>query len=145
MKKECGSEMKKRNGRLRPFVRQFYRGNKGWLVLSLMYSVFSTAAALMISWLIQQIIDMTTGLDTGFTFGQIVALTVVGLLLEAAAWGIAIVSKPRFTTRAVGQYKEYVFEQICKKGISAFSAMALGNALHHFGRKFIPVYLGTVQ
>lgn len=113
--------MKKRNGRLRPFVRQFYRGNKGWLVLSLMYSVFSTAAALMISWLIQQIIDMTTGLDTGFTFGQIVALTVVGLLLEAAAWGIAIVSKPRFTTRAVGQYKEYVFEQICKKGISAFS------------------------
>ena len=111
----------KKNTKLRPFIHQFYRGNKGWLVLSLMHSVFVTAAALMISWLIQKIIDMTTGLDVGLSFGQIVLLAIVGLFLEAAAWGIASISKPRFMTRAIGQYKEYVFEQICRKGIAAFS------------------------
>lgn len=124
--------------------------------MSMMYTVFSTAAALMISWLIQQIIDMTTGLDIGFSFSQIVILAMVGLLLEAAAWGIASISKPRFTTRAIGQYKEYVFEQLCKKGISAFSGensslyiSALSNdaasiELNYVGNIFVIVDCGAM-
>ena len=88
---------------IRPFIRQFYRGN-GWrFALAMLHTLFSTAAAMMISWLIQPIIDMTTGRDIGFTFPQIVFLTVVGLLLNAAAWGFAYASKPRFTTRGLGQ------------------------------------------
>ncbi len=111
----------KRNHRLRPYTRQFYRGN-GWrFTLAMVDTLVTTTAAMMISWLIQQIIDLTTGVDIGFTFGQIVILAVIGVALHAAGWGFAYVSKPRFSTRGIGQYKEYVFEQICKKGISAFS------------------------
>ena len=75
----------------------------------------------MISWLIQQIIDLTTGADIGFSFTQILLLTLAGLGLEAAAFTFAYFSKPRFIARGIGQYKEYVFSEMCKKGISAFS------------------------
>ena len=111
----------KKDQTLRPFTRQFYRGNAWRFLLAMIYTLLSTAAAMMISWLIQQIIDMTTGVDIGFTFSQIVLLAAFSLLLGAVSWGFAYVSKPKFTTRAIGQYQEYIFERICKKGISAFS------------------------
>lgn len=111
----------KKDNKLRPFIRQFYRGNGWCLVLAMVHILLSTAAAMMISWLLQLIIDMATGSDIGFTFLQIVILTALCLLLDAAAWGFAYISKPRFIARGIGQYKEYIFEKICKKGISAFS------------------------
>lgn len=119
MRKQRRQKEKKIN--IRPYTRQFYRGNGVRFVLAMVDTLVSTAAAMMVSWLIQQIIDMTTGIDIGFTFFQIVVLAVIAVMLHAAGWGFAYVSKPRFSTRGIGQYKEYVFEQICKKGISAFS------------------------
>ena len=107
--------------RLRPYMRQFYRGN-GWrFTLAMVQTLLLTGANIMISWLIQQIIDLTTGADIGFSFTQILLLTLAGLGLEAAAFTFAYFSKPRFIARGIGQYKEYVFSEMCKKGISAFS------------------------
>ena len=104
-----------------PFTRQFYRKNRGCLILAVFGLFLSTGVELMISWLIQQLVDMTTGLDTGFTFSQVAIMTALSLVLNVAAYGIACCSRPRFTTRGIGQYKEYVFERLCDKGISAFS------------------------
>ena len=110
-----------RKEKLRPYVRQFYRGN-GWrFVLAVAQTVLLTAANLMISWLIQQIIDLTTGADTGFTLSQILVLTVAALGLEILAFAFAYHAKPKLIARGIGQYQEYVFSQLCKKGISAFS------------------------
>ena len=107
--------------KLRPYMRQFYRGN-GWrFTLAMVQTLLLTGANIMISWLIQQIIDLTTGADIGFSFTQILLLTLVGLGLEIAAFTFAYFSKPRFIARGIGQYKEYVFSEMCKKGISAFS------------------------
>ena len=107
--------------KLRPYMRQFYRGN-GWrFTLAMVQTLLLTGANIMISWLIQQIIDLTTGADIGFSFTQILLLTLVGLGLETAAFPFAYFSKPRFIARGIGQYKEYVFSEMCKKGISAFS------------------------
>ena len=74
---------------LKPYMRQFYRGN-GWrFALALLVTLFLTASALMVSWLLQVIIDMATGADVGFSFAQVVLLTVIGVFLEAFAgcWG----------------------------------------------------------
>ena len=110
-----------RKEKLRPYVRQFYRGN-GWrFVLAVTQTVLLTATNLMISWLIQQIIDLTTGADTGFTLSPILALTVAALGLEILAFAFAYHAKPKLIARGIGQYQEYVFSQLCKKGISAFS------------------------
>lgn len=111
----------KKKAKLRPFLHQFFRGN-GWrFLLAMVQTLLLTAANIMVSWLIQQIIDMTTGVDIGFTFRQVVVLTICGLLLEAGAYVFAYISKPRFIARGIGQYKEYVFSEMCRKGISAFS------------------------
>ena len=137
---------------IRPFTRQFYRRNTGWLLLAVLGLFLDTGVNLIISWLIQQLVDMTTGLDTGFTFSQLAMITLLSLLLNAAAYGISCCSRPRFTTRGIGQYKEYVFERLCGKGISAFSGensslyiSALSNdaesiELNYLGNLFVIVY-----
>lgn len=113
--------MKKNNAAIRPYLRQFYRGNQGYLLLAVLLTFCNTAANLMISWLIQQIIDLATGRDIGFTFGQIVGLCLLALGVIAAGGGLAYVSKPRFISRAAAQYKNYVFSELSRKSISAFS------------------------
>ncbi len=107
---------------LKPYMRQFYRGN-GWrFALALAVTLVLTAATMMVSWLIQVIIDLATGADVGFSFTQVVLLTVTGILLEAFAYFLAYHSKPRFIAKGVGQYKAYVFTRLCQKGIGAFSS-----------------------
>lgn len=106
---------------LKPYMRQFYRGN-GWrFALALAVTLVQTAAAMMVSWLIQVIIDLATGSDVGFSFSQVVLLTIVSILIEAFAHFLAYHSKPRLIAKGVGQYKEYVFARLCQKGIGAFS------------------------
>ena len=107
---------------IKPYIRQLYKGNGVRFALALAVTVISTAAALMISWLIQVIIDMSTGADVGFSFTQVVLLTVAAMLFEAFAYFLAYHSKPRFVAKGIGQYREYVFERLCRKGIGAFSS-----------------------
>ena len=106
----------------KPYMRQFYKGN-GWrFALALVVTLVLTASTMMVSWLIQVIIDMATGADVGFTFRQVVLLTVIGIFLEGFAYFLAYHSKPRFVAKGIGQYKEYVFQRLCQKGIGAFSS-----------------------
>ncbi len=102
-------------------MRQFYRGN-GWrFSLALSVTLVQTASAMMASWLIQVIIDLANGADIGFSFSQVVLLTVACVFIEAFAHFLAYHSKPKFIAKGVGQYKEYVFTRLCQKGIGAFS------------------------
>ena len=107
---------------LKPYMRQFYKGNGLRFAIAMVVTLVMTVSAMMISWLIQVIIDMATGADVGFSFTQVVLLTVIALLLEAFAYFLAYHSKPRFVAKGIGQYKEYVFERLCQKGIGAFSS-----------------------
>ena len=71
---------------LKPYMRQFYKGN-GWrFAMAMAVTLVMTASAMMVSWLIQVIIDMATGADVGFSFRQVVLLTVLGVSLEAFAY-----------------------------------------------------------
>ena len=106
---------------LKPYMRQFYKGN-GWrFALALAVTLVLTASTMMVSWLVQVIIDLATGADVGFSFSQVVLLTVTGILLEGFAYFLAYHSKPRFIAKGIGQYKKYVFSRLCQKGIGAFS------------------------
>lgn len=106
---------------LKPYMRQFYRGN-GWrFILAMAVTLVQTTAAMMVSWLIQVIIDLATGADIGFSFSQVVLLTIASIFIEVFACFLAYHSKPGFVAKGVGQYKEYVFARLCQKGIGAFS------------------------
>ncbi len=106
---------------IRPFTKNFYRKNRWCLILAVMETLFMTASSMMISWLIQQIIDLTTGVSIGFTFFEVFLLSLGCMGLLVCAYGFAYLSRPRFVAKAMAQYKTYVFERLCGKGIAAFS------------------------
>ncbi len=113
--------MKPNKTNIRPYIRQFYRGNVGYLLLAVLQTFFMTAASLLVSWLLQQIIDMIGGVDIGFSFPQIIGLALLNIGLLLIGSGISYFSTPRFIAKASLQYKSYVFSTLSKKGISTFS------------------------
>ena len=114
--------MKKKKVDIRSYTRQFYRGN-GWsFALGVVQTVLSAVCNLMIAWLIQQTIDLMASVDTGFTLGQLAVMTMLVMVVITIAYACAYWSKPRFISRAIGQYKNFVFERLTQKGIAAFSS-----------------------
>lgn len=106
---------------IRPYTRQFYHKNGWCFALALLKTVVLTGANLLISWLLQQILDMVSGVDIGFSLGQMIFAAAICVLLVSAAYIFAYFSKPRFVSRAMEQYKNFVFGKLSQKGISAFS------------------------
>lgn len=113
--------MKKRNQDIRSFTKQFYRGNIIYFVFALCETLLGAIGALFLSWLIQQLIDLIGGYDAGFALGELTIITLILIAGIAAANLISYHSKPKFITRGISQYKEYVFGELTKKNISAFS------------------------
>ena len=106
---------------IRPFVKQFYKGNKGLLALILSSSLLNTALNLAVAWLLQQITDIVSGTNTGFTVTQITLITICLALALAFLYFVIYHSKPKLISRGIARYKEYVFGILAEKKISAFS------------------------
>lgn len=106
---------------IRPYTRQFYKGNGFCFALAMVQTILLTASNLVISWLIQQILDLIAGGKTGFTLPNLTLIAVICIAGIGVAAACAYISKPRFISRAIGQYKTYVFERLSQKSISAFS------------------------
>ena len=114
----CKSTLRKRR---RSFTRQFYKNNTSAFVLAVLETIILVGSNLMISWLMQKLIDVTTGTDSEFTLLQVTGLCAVCIAIFAFGMWLAYLSKPRFISKAIGQYKEFVFQKISQKGISAFA------------------------
>lgn len=107
--------------RRRSFTRQFYKNNTSVFLIAILQTIILVGANLMISWLMQKLIDVTTGTDTQFTLLQVAGLCTVCIAIFTFGMWLAYLAKPKFIARAIGQYKEFVFQKISQKGISAFS------------------------
>ncbi len=106
---------------IRPYTKQFYRGNILVFLLAMIATCLEVFLNLVVSWMLQQVLDLIGGVDTGFTLGDLVIIFVgTGLLILLSAL-IYYYSKPRFITKGIAQYKEFVFGELTKKNISAFS------------------------
>lgn len=103
------------------FTRALFRGNGGYFLLAVLHTVTLTCANLMLSWLMQQLIDLATGANTGYSLAQLAILSVCSLLLLALAFVFTYHATPRFIANAIGAYKNLVFSKIAKKNIAAFS------------------------
>jgi len=103
------------------YVHHFFRGNTAAFAVSVLSTAICVGANLMIAWLMQIMIDMATGADTTYSLVQIVVLCGTCMAIFAFAFFLSYHSKPRFIAKAIGQYKEYAFQRITQKGISAFS------------------------
>lgn len=107
--------------RRREYTRQFYRGNHSAFLIAVLETILLAGANLMISWLLQVLIDVITGVEGRFTILETSGLCVVSIGISVLGMWLAWLVKPRFVARAIGQYKEYVFQKVSRKGIAAFA------------------------
>lgn len=104
----------------RPYIRQFYRGNRTAFAFAVLSAMFVQAQNLLISWILQQLLDAVAGAP-GAESLRMLALYSAGMMLCVVAGGlISYASKPRFLEKAMRQYREYAFEQLMKKSIASF-------------------------
>ncbi len=106
---------------IKPYMRKFYKGNLCYLILAVISTIFSVASSLMIAWLLQEIIDMVSGVDIGFSVLEVAGLVGSCLVLILISAAFRYFSQPRFVSKASRQYKNYVFSKLTQKGISSFS------------------------
>ena len=105
---------------IRPFTKQFYKNNIFNFLIAFLEVILVTAGMLAISWLLQQVTDLIAGKNNQFNLLElsiVASVIFVGCILS---YLISYASKPRFITKGISQYKEFVFEKITKKNISAF-------------------------
>lgn len=112
---------KEKKTNIRPFTRQFYRQNRWRILLMLLQTVVITAGNLLIAWLLQQILDLVSGVNTGYTFSQMALTAGICIGIMVVSFALAYMARPGFIAQAMRQYQEYVFSQISQKGIAAFS------------------------
>lgn len=113
--------MSNRSVDVRPYTGQFYKGNRIPLAFALLRGLVETAGLLMISWLLQMIPDLISGCDIGFTLGELTVIAVGGITCYVLLSLLLYRAKPLFITRGISQYKQYVFSEITRKNIAAFS------------------------
>lgn len=113
--------MKNKNPDIRSYTKSFYKGNIVWFIFALCETLLGAIGALLISWVMQQLIDLIGGHESAFNLLQLTIITLVLIGEIAFANIISYHFKPKFITRGISGYKEYVFGELTKKNISAFS------------------------
>lgn len=112
--------MNKSGTDIRPYTRQFYKGNIVYFIFALCETLFDAISALLVSWILQQILDLIGGNNTGFTLIDLTFITLILIAGTVVVYLISYHSKPRFITRGISQYKEHIFGELTRKNISAF-------------------------
>ncbi len=111
--------MKKKNVS-NEYIKQFYKKNKINFIVAFLEVLLITAGTLVLSWLLQQTTDLIAGNNTTFKLQDLALIALFLFVGCLGAYLISYYSKPRFITKGISQYKEYIFEKITKKNISAF-------------------------
>ena len=113
--------MKGQKANIRPYVKQFYKGNGLNFALLLLVTLGEVVCSLVCSWLLLALTDLISGIDIGFTLFQLMMIGVAMVIFIALGGLLACYARPRYFTVGISQYKTRVFEEITKKNIAAFS------------------------
>ena len=104
----------------REFTRQLYYKNRINFIVAIILTIAMSSLNLMISWLIQQIMDCTANQDmqalvrsAWIAASVVIAYTVANAVYRAVY--------PRFLQRAMQQYRDYAFSRLTQKSLRSFS------------------------
>ena len=135
----------------RPFIRELFRDNRFNLCMTVLAALLAAAGALTISWLIKEVADLISG-DSPFGMGTLLLIAGGGIALYVIAWSLDSAFLTEFRTKAVKQYREYVFSRLMEKGIQAFSGensslyiSALSNDVGTIEKDFIGQLQSVIQ
>lgn len=107
---------------------QFYRGNRGVFALAVFAALAGGTLNLIVTWLMQQLIDAASGAPGALPLAALPALPLAALaeitggfvVLCAVLFLLKYASEPRFIARAMRQYKELAFQKLTEKSIASF-------------------------
>ena len=112
--------MKQNKKKSREFRRRLFYKNKIHFITSVIMTIFMSFLNLMISWLIQQIMDsmanqnmQAVGRCAWIAASVVIAYTVANAVHRAVY--------PRFLQRAMQQYRDYAFLRLTQKSLRSFS------------------------
>ena len=106
----------------RQLTAQFFRGNVPMLALAVFAALTGGTLNLIVTWLMQQLIDAASSLPGALPLGQLAWITGGFILLCAALMLLKYASEPRFIEKAMRQYKDFAFQKLTEKSISSFRA-----------------------
>lgn len=99
---------------------QFFYKN----ILNFCLAVFAALASgslnLILSWIIQQLMDTAAGASGALSFRTLLLISAGFVLLCAGLSLLNYASQPRFLERAMRQYKDFAFKKLIGKSISSF-------------------------
>ena len=108
---------KKKN---REFIHQLYYKNRINFIVTIILTIVMSSLNLMISWLIQQIMDCTANQDMqALVRSAWIVIIVVVIYTIANVMYRAIY--PKFLQRAMQQYRDYAFSRLTQKSLRSFS------------------------
>lgn len=108
---------KKKN---REFIHQLYYKNRINFIATIILTIAMSSLNLMISWLIQQIMDCTANQDMqALVRSAWIVIIVVVIYTIANVMYRAVY--PRFLQRAMQQYRDYAFSRLTQKSLRSFS------------------------
>ena len=108
---------KKKN---REFIHQLYYKNRINFIVTIILTIAMSSLNLMISWLIQQIMDCTANQDMqALVRSERIVIIVVVIYTIANVMYRAVY--PRFLQRAMQQYRDYAFSRLTQKSLRSFS------------------------
>jgi ABC-type multidrug transport system fused ATPase/permease subunit len=100
---------------------QFMQNNHINFAGAIIATLLTATINLIISWLLQQIIDVATGNNQVFNLVQLLIISICLALILIAGLVLEQKTSPRFVEKAMSQYKNTVFSEISKKSISSFA------------------------
>lgn len=108
---------KKKN---REFIHQLYYKNRINFIVTIILTIAMSSLNLMISWLIQQIMDSMANqnMQSVVRCAWIAASVVIAYTVANAVYRAVY---PRFLQRAMQQYRDYAFSRLTQKSLRSFS------------------------
>ena len=104
----------------REFIHQLYYKNRMNFIVTIILTIAMSSLNLMISWLIQQIMDSMANqnMQAVVRCAWIAASVVIAYTVANAVYRAVY---PRFLQRAMQQYRDYAFSRLTQKSLRSFS------------------------
>lgn len=99
---------------------QFYHRNMLAFLVSTFAALASGSLGLLISWLMQQLVDTASGVHGSLSLLELTRASIGFLSLCIVLYILTCIVRPSYLKRAMQQYKNYAFEILIHKSISSF-------------------------
>lgn len=99
---------------------QFYRGNLLTFSLAVFAALAGGSLNLIVSWIIQLLIDASSGVPGALPLLTIAKISGGFVLLCVVLFLLKYLSEPRFIRQAMQQYRDFAFQKLMQKSISSF-------------------------